>query len=149
MGQLDVHIRHGGGGGGGDLVKMVAIGAGVVILAGGGGAAAAVAGLAAAVTDLLYWVAGTIGTAAVAAGAWWLATRRRRAEQRVRAIEMRAEQERAYRAEVEARHARRALTAAQAQAQAWAPLIGAITAAVRQERPAPQPVRVVRGEVER
>ena len=148
MGQLDVHIRHGGGGG--DIAKIVAIGAGALILAGGGGVAAAAAGLAAALVDLLYWVAGTVGFTVVAVPILWAVTRRRRMERRVTAAEIRAEQERAYQAGIEERHARRALAAAQAQAQAWAPLIGAIAAAVRQEPASgPQPVRVLRGEVER
>jgi len=144
MGQLDVHIRHGGGGD--DLAKIVAIGAGVLILTGGGSVAAATAGIAAALTDLLYWVAGTIGAALIAIGAWRAATRRRRAEQRVAAAELRADLERAYRAEVLARQQQRAAVQATAQAQAWAPLITAIAAAVQQQ---PQAVPVLRREVER
>jgi len=143
MGQLDVHIRHGEGGGG-DIAKIIAIGAGAAVLCGG----AATAGLTAALADLLYWVAGTTGCAVAAGGVLWAATRRGRLERRARAAEIRADQERAYRAEVEERYARRALVAAQAQAQAWAPVIGAIAAAVRQQ-PDPQPARILRGEVER
>jgi hypothetical protein len=147
MGQLDVHIRHGSGGD--DLAKIAVVGAGVLLLFGGGGAAAAVAGLAAAFVDLLYWVAGTIGCTAVAGAMLWAATRGRRAERRLRAAEGRAEMERAYRAEVEARRRERAAIQAEAQAQAWAPLITAIAAAVSQQQPQPQPVPVIRGEVER
>ena len=145
MGQLDVHIRHGGGGGG-DLAKIVAIGAGVLVLTGGGGLAAATAGITAALTDLLYWVAGTIGLTVAAAGVLWAATRRRRMERQVATAELRADLERAYRAEVLARQQERAAIQARAQAQAWAPLVTAIAAAVQQQ---PGAVPVLRGEVER
>ena len=136
--------------GGGDGWKAFAvIGAGLLLL-GGGSVAAAAADIANAVVTLLCWVAGTIYSGGLAVAVAMFVTRGRRADRRAElAVEMACRQ-RAREAEIEERHARRALAAAQAQAQAWAPLIGAITAAVRQEPAAdPQPVRVVRGEVER
>jgi hypothetical protein len=132
-------------GGGGDSWKAIAaIGAGLLLLA--SGSAVAAADVASAVVTLLCWVAGTIYGAGFVFAVAMFATRGRRAERRAELAAQMACRQRAREAEIEDRHARRALAQAQAQAQAWAPLIGAITAAVRQE---PDPVRIVRGEVER
>ena len=136
------------GSGGGDGWKAVAVIGGGLLLLGGGSVTAAAADIASAVVTLLCWVAGIIYGSGFVFAVAMLATRRRRAVARAQDAAELTRRQQVREAEIEERHARRALVAAQAQAQAWAPMIGAITAAVRQQ-PDPQPVRVVRGEVER
>lgn len=114
----------------------------------GAGSATALSGIADAALDLLLWIAGVVYGSVILAGIAWFATRGRRAERRAQSLAALSERQQAWKAEVEERHERRALTQARAQAQAWAPLIGAIAAAVRQP-PEAQSVQVLRGEVER
>jgi hypothetical protein len=128
---------------------LIAAAAAVVVLCAGGTAGTFAAHLSAAITDLLYWIAGVIGTVAMAGAAalvWWL---RGKPEREATAAAAIAERRRAREDEIEERRTRRAIVTAQAQAQAWAPLVSAITNAVQQPQPWPQPARVIRSEVER
>jgi hypothetical protein len=134
------------GGGNGWKAAAVVVAA-ALVLSGGGGAAAAAAGIAAAVVDLLYWVAGVFYGTAALAGLAWFATRRQRAVKRARDIAALEVRRQARADEIEQRHLRRAIAAERARAEAWAPLVAAFAAAVRQ--PEPGPARIVRGEVER
>jgi hypothetical protein len=110
----------------------------------GGGAAASIIS---AITVILYWVAGIMVATVVSGGAFLILTRKRRAEKNLefaRAKELQREQ---YYAEVEARHARKAIVAAKAQAAAMAPYAALIAEALNSRQPEPEPAWRMRADV--
>lgn len=143
MGQLDVHIRHGGGGGP-DLSGL--IGAGILC--------GVIAGVAMAVMEFALLIAVVLIAVLVIAAAglaWWLITNPAR----------KARFDEAYRAGTATLRAADEARALQRQAfalelaRASAPVINniidpsLIAAAVAGAQLQPQPVRVLRGEVEK
>jgi hypothetical protein len=129
-----------GSGGGGKAILAVA-------------AVVAVAVSGAAIIQALMWLfiaaAVTVILLAVAGGAIWFATRDRRAQ---RQAEITARWAAARQAVKDADHSRRLELARAGAPQIVidpAVIAGALTAAVRQAQYQPEPVRVVRGQVER
>jgi len=133
-------------GGGDSKMPLLIILAVLAVAAIGGGAAASIIS---AITVILYWVAGIMVATVVSGGAFLILTRKRRAEKNLefaRAKELQREQ---YYAEVEARHERKAIVAAKAQAAAMAPYAALIAEALHgnTRQPEPEPAWRMRADV--
>lgn len=133
--------------GGGDSKMPLLIIVGVVVVAAIAGGAAT--GLISALTVMLYWVAGIMATAIVGGGTFLVLTRKRRAEKNLEFARTKELQRKQYNDEVDARHARKAIVAANAQAAAFAPYAGLIAEALNGRTPEPEPAYRMRADVVR
>jgi hypothetical protein len=117
----------------------------VVAAALGGGAAT---GLISALTVMLYWVAGIMVTGIVSGGAFLILTRDRRAKKNLEFAESKELQRKQYYAELDARNERKAIVAANAQANAFAPYAALIAEALHgTPQPEPEPAYTMRADV--
>ena len=143
------NMRHGTweetGGGDSKMPVLIVLAVLAVALIGGGAAA----GIISALTVMLYWVAGIMATTIVSGGAFLVLTRKRRAEKNLEFARTKELQREQYYAEVEARHARKAIVAANAQAAAMAPYAALIAEALRGNvnQPEPEPAYTMRADV--